>query len=80
MRRSTSGSKSRGLDPPVTMPRDPQLDAPCLLQVAVEDELGLVVQVVDDDVVAGFQVERVGDDVLALAGREQEADLVGDRP
>ena len=41
----------------------------------VEHERRVVVQLVDDDVVAARQPERAGDDVLAFAGGEQEADL-----
>ena len=59
------------------MLHDPQLESPRRLELAVEDELRLVVQLVDHDVVAAAEVERVGDDVLALARGEQEADLVG---
>ena len=39
----------------------------------------VVVQLVDDDVVAGLQIERGGDDVLAFAGGEEESNLVGFR-
>ena len=45
----------------------------------IEDERRLVVQFVDDDVVARFQIQRRGDDVLTFAGGEQEADLFGRR-
>ena len=59
------------------VPGDAHLDTSCLLQVAVEHEFGFVMQLVDHDVVARSQIESVGHDVLALAGREQKADLVG---
>ena len=73
------GLEVAGVDTPGAVLRDPQLDALRVSQVAVEDELGFVVQVVDHDVVARLQIERVGHDVLAFAGREQKADLVGTR-
>ena len=42
----------------------------------VQHERRVVVQLVDDDVVAGLEIERGGDDVLAFAGGEEESDLV----
>ena len=56
---------------------DPQRDAARPLQLAVEDEAGVVVQLVDHHVVARRQPESAGDDVLAFAGRIEERDLVG---
>jgi len=61
----------------VAVLHDPQRDPARLLQMPIQNERGLVMQFVDDDVVAGFQVERGGDDVLAFAGGVEEADLLG---
>ena len=58
------------------MVRNAQLNALGSFELTVEDELGLVVQFINDDVVALPKVQRVGDDILSFAGREQEADLV----
>jgi hypothetical protein len=60
----------------VAMRGHAQLHPTRVSQVAVQHEFGLVVQRIDHDVVARFQVERIGDDVLSFAGGEEEADFV----
>src|SRR4029078_6751299 len=60
----------------VALPDDADLDAFGCLEPLVNDRRARIRQVVDDDVVAALQVERVGNDVLALAGREEQSDLV----
>ena len=56
---------------------DAQVDPARLLQMPVQHERRGVMQLVDDDVVAGLQIDRRRDDVLAFAGREQKPDLLG---
>ncbi len=55
---------------------DAQLDAGGLREMGIQYELGLVMQFVDDDVIAAAKVHRVGRHVLALARGEEEADFV----
>ena len=77
VRRSTRGSSSFVVTAPPRASATAELDARGPGQVRIQDELGLVVQLVDHDVVAGPQPQRARDDVLAFARRGQEADLVG---
>jgi hypothetical protein len=55
---------------------NPQRNPARRFEMPIEHERRRVVQLVDDEVVAGLQIERRGDDVLAFAGGEEESDLV----
>ena len=58
------------------MLRDPQLDAIQSLERSIQHKFRVVVQLIDDDVVARLQAEPRGYDVLAFGSREEEPDLV----
>ena len=64
------------LDDAVPVPCNAELNAMKRLELAIEHEGGLIVEVVDDHVVAGCPRNGVGDDVFALGGGVQEADLI----
>jgi hypothetical protein len=66
-------------DRATVVPRDSQLDPSSLFELPEQYELRLVVQLVDDDVVAGFEIESTGNEVFALARRRQKANLLGTR-
>jgi hypothetical protein len=63
-------------DAAIALLDDSQVDTTRRLEVPIQDERRVVVQLVDDDVVARLEIERGGDDVLAFTGGEEEPDLV----
>ena len=61
----------------VVVRNDAELDAQLLLEFAIQQEAGLEMQVIDDDIVAGLQLQPARDDVFTGTGGLDETHFPG---